>query len=165
MTEITALSLYIINQVRLRRLTLGIPAKRFSKLLKHSSNYVLNIENSRKDTTYPPHEWPKIADILNCTVHDLLPEASNETPGKLVEKVILSLNEKGDVKKILLAMSNHGFFSEEKSLEDVTKHLFLTDKQQINIIEKSMKDLPEIEILKNDGETELYKHKSNPKDN
>lgn len=140
MIAITPLSLYIINQVRLKRLTLGIPAKRLSKLLNHSSSYVTTIESNLRDSSYPPHEWPKLAAALNCDINDLLPAEQSTSTGELIEKEVLSLSNEADARKVISALKEHGFFEEEKTLEDLVKHLNIQDEGQIEVLRKVLVD-------------------------
>jgi|GEM_PF-464819 len=135
MVQITALSLFIINRVLLRRLTLGISAKSLSRTLGHSPNYVITIENKNKTTSYPPHEWPKLATALNCQIHDLLPNADSNSTGELVDKKVLNLSIESDLKLVFKELVYHGFFNQEKSIQDVADHLFIRDEEQLKIID------------------------------
>lgn len=138
MVKITALSLYIINQVKFRRLVIGMPAKRLSKILDHSSNYVFVIESLNREASYPPHEWPKLAVALNCTVHDLLPPEKNNSTGELVEKVVLSLSNKADLNLVIEGLISYGFFDRPKAIDEIAKHLFIEKQEQLELLYKVM---------------------------
>lgn len=133
MKKTTYLSLYIINQVRLKRLVQGISSRALSEMLGHSSGYIGMVESVATLTQYPTHEWPKLASALNCDINDLLPAEQSSSTGELIEKKVLSLSNEADVKKVIAALKEHGFFDEEKSLEDVVKHLNVQDEGQIKI--------------------------------
>lgn len=143
MNEITRLSLYIINQVRLRRLILGISARYLSSLLEHGEAYVSNIESTVNENQYPPHEYPKIAKALNCSIHDLLPpdDMKQTSTGELVEKVILSLNNKADLKLVIEGMTQNGFFDTPVSHEDIAKHLEIKKEEQMELLVEIMSEI------------------------
>lgn len=140
MTKITPLSLYIINEVRLRRMVLGIAAKKLSKLLGHSPSYVVNMESNLSYNTYPPHEWPKLAEALSCSVEDLLPSKRSTSTGELIEKKIPSLNEEAYVVIVVTALKEYGYFIEKRTLEDVVKRFEIQDKDQVQLLKKVLTD-------------------------
>lgn len=157
MITITPLSLYIINRVRLRRLTLGISAQKLSLILGHSLNYVISIESMTRDTSYPPHEWPKLAAALGCEINDLLPAEQSTSTGELIEKKVMSLSDEADVKKIIAALKGHGLFDDgdsannseiprlhgislEMTLMKVAKHLNIQDEKQIAVLRKVLEE-------------------------
>jgi predicted transcriptional regulator len=153
MKKITYLSLYIINQVRLRRLVLGISSRNLSEMLGHSSGYVGMVESTATLTQYPTHEWPKLAAALGCDINDLLPPGQSTSTGELIEKKVLSLSDEGDVRKVIAALKENGFFDEgvsannneisrlhdvslEMTLEKLIKHLNVQDEGQIKVLRK-----------------------------
>jgi hypothetical protein len=153
MVKITPLLLYIINQVKLRRLVLGYSAEYLSFILKRSHGYVLTAEDPSIKAQYPTHEWPKLATALGCEINDLLPHGPSISTGELVEKKVLSLNEEEDVRKVLNALKEHGFFDEvdgadnheisrlhgislEKTLTKVVKLLNIQDEDQVALFRK-----------------------------
>ncbi len=77
MANITPLSLYIINKVKLRRLILALSARYLSLLLKHSEGYVARIEDGKYDNQYPASELPNLAKELKLEIHELLPPDEN----------------------------------------------------------------------------------------
>ena len=153
MAKVNPSSLYIINQIFVRRLVLKLSARYLSILLEHSAGYVSKIENIKNDNSYPTHEWPKLASILHCQVHDLLPPDKSTSMGELVEKKVLSLSEEDDVKKVISVLKENGFFDKENSanndeisllngdslettLERVVKHLNVQDEAQVKVLKK-----------------------------
>ena len=147
MAKVNPSSLYIINQIFVRRLVLKLSARYLSILLEHSAGYVSKIENIKNDNSYPTHEWPKLASILHCQVHDLLPPDKSTSMGELVEKKVLSLSDENDVRKVIHALKEHGFFDKESdddnneitnqdlvTLERVVKHLNVQDEAQVDVL-------------------------------
>ncbi len=136
MAQVTQLSLYIINRVKLLRLVRGIPASRLSLFLKTTGAYIFNVEKESLDTQYPTERWPQLAEGLKCKVHDLLPpdEMDQASTGQLVDKKVLSLNDEGDVDLILSELVKYNFFNTSKSLGDVVKHLFIKDDRQSHLV-------------------------------
>lgn len=140
MIKITPLSLYIINQVLLRRLVLKKSARKLSFQLGHGDSYVSKIEDPDQVNTYPPHEWPKLAEALSCTVEDLLPPGKSTSTGELIEKKVLAFDTENDVKIIIMALKENGFFKEEKSLEDLVTHLKIEEETQVEVLRKVLID-------------------------
>jgi transcriptional regulator with XRE-family HTH domain len=143
MNTITALSLYVINQVRLRRFILGISARQLSFLLEHSEAYVSTIESGVSQSQYPPHEYPKLAESLRCTVHDLLPpdEKYLNSTGKLVEKKVLNLNNQEDLTRVVEGLIDYGYFNRPKTLTETAKHLFIEKKEQLDLLQTVMEGI------------------------
>jgi hypothetical protein len=140
MAKITQLSLNVINRVKLLRLVLGIPGSRLSTFLNHTQAYVFNVEKMNLTTQYPPHEFPKLAEALNCTIHDLLPADQPNSTGILIEKIVLSLSNKTDVKLVTEALIAHGFFEQQKTITDVAKHLFIEKQEQVDLLNSVIKE-------------------------
>jgi len=136
MNTIVAFSLYIINQVKLRRLILGVSARQLSFLLEHAEAYVSHVESLLSHGQYLPHEYPKLAEVLKCTVHDLLPrdDIEQQSPGELVEKVVLSLSNQVDLKQVIDGLIAYGFFDRSKTMDDVAKHLLIEKKEQVDLL-------------------------------
>lgn len=153
MNEITSLSLHIINQVRLRRLILGISSRALSELLDHSPGYVGMVESTANKGQYPPHEWPNLAERLNCEVHNLLPPKDHEqiSTGKLVEKIVLSLDKETDLKSVVTGLAEYGYFNQVRSLAETAKHLYIDNPKQLALLEKVMTMLTKERVLKLQG--------------
>ncbi|MBE9598589.1 hypothetical protein [Pedobacter sp. MC2016-24] len=136
MNTIVKFSLSIINQVKLRRLILGLSASQLSLLLEHAEAYVSHVESTLSQGQYPPHEYPKLAEALKCTVHDLLPrdDMEQQSPGELVDKVVLSLSNQVDLKKVIDGLIAYGFFDRPKTMDDVVEHLFIKKKEQVELL-------------------------------
>jgi hypothetical protein len=143
MAKITALSLYIINAVRLRRLVLGYSSRELSDFLEESEGYVGMIESSASSTQYPPKEWPKLAEIFNCHIHDLLPPNSDQSTGELIDKVILNLSSQSDVLLIINALITDNFFRQGKTLTTIAKHLNIDERKQLAILTDALNKLVE----------------------
>lgn len=136
MIKISPLSLYIVNQVKLKRLVLGYSAEHLSFILKLSHGYVISVEDPEIQAQYPTHQWPKLAVALGCDINVLLPPGKSTSTGELIEKKVLSLSNEADARKVIAALKEHGFFKEEKSLEEVVKHLNVQDEGQIKVLRK-----------------------------
>lgn len=144
MARITALSLYIINFVRKRRLCLGYSTRDLSSLLGKSEGYVGMIESSASDTHYPTHEWPRLAEALKCQIHDLLPpdDADQQSTGELVDKVVLDLSNSKDVLSIVEGLITIGYFKQPKTIAGTAKYLYITtESDQRTALTKVMKQL------------------------
>ena len=130
MARITALSLYIINMVRLRRLCLGYSTRELSALLDKSEGYVGMIESSASVTHYPTHEWPKLAEALKCQIHDLLPpdNTDQQSTGALVDKVILDLSNAKDMQLITEGLIANNYFKQSRTLTDTAKYLHIVNE-------------------------------------
>lgn len=150
MSKITQLSLFIINQVRLRRFKLGISSRKLSELLDHSTSYVGMIESQVTQDQYPPHEYPKLAEALKCTVHDLLPpdDKNHKSTGELVDKLVLSLSNQADLKLVIDSLIAYGFFDRPKTMDDVARHLFIEKKGQVDLLFDVLEDIVKAGTLK-----------------
>lgn len=156
MVKITPLSLSVINRIKLKRLSLGISAENLSLTLKRSHGYILTVENNELKTQYPPHEWPKIAQALNCTIHDLLPEKTDTEIDELVEKRVLDLSIEDDLRIILLELIRIGFFYEEKTIDAIAGHLIMRDDRQLVILSEALKSLQKDGLI-NSEENSTFK--------
>lgn len=155
MIEITPLSAYVINQVKYRRLVLGISAYHLSQLLGKSQNFVINMENSDLPGQYNTHDYPTLAKSLDWQIHDLLPpdEADQKSDGTLVEKAVLSLNNEADMQLVLEGMIDYGFFDEGKTIAETAKHLFIEGKEEEKVLRSVLQKLSLEKRLKRDRDT------------
>lgn len=153
MNQISLLSLYVINQVRLRRLVLNISSRNLSETLEHSPGYVGMVESIANKGQYPPHEWPKLAEALNCKAHDLLPpdEMDQTSTGEFVDKKVLSLDDEGDMKLVVNALIDHGFFNQPKTPEVTAGHLYVDEKAQKLLLELVLNQFVRDSKLSKDG--------------
>lgn len=156
MAQITVLSLHVIDQVKIRRLCLGMSAERLSILIERSHGYVLTVENSNLQSQYPPHEWPKIAEVLGCTVHDLLPVEQTNSTGEFVDKVVLSLSSEEDMARVLDGLIAHGFFAQRRTIAELGKYLFIEKAEQLSILERAITLFTETGRIKLDQDGFVY---------
>jgi hypothetical protein len=98
------------------------------ELTREEHNEVLRPQNATL-------EHIKIA-ALSCDINDLFPAKQSTSTGELIEKKVLSLNDEGDVRKVIAALKEHGFFEKEKTLEDVVRHLNIQDEEQVGLLRK-----------------------------
>lgn len=154
MAKITRLSLYVINQVKLRRLVLGYSAERLSILIKRSHGYVLTAENPSLKSQYPAPEFPILAKELEWQVHDLLPsdEMGQTSTGELVDKKILSLNNETDLKLVVSGLIDYGFYKSPKTLNETGKYLMFDSQLQTALLEKVIIAFVKKGKLKREGE-------------
>lgn len=138
MVRTTALELSIINRVKLYRLIFGLSKRQLSLNLRHNESYIAKVENEKEINSYPPHEWPKLAAALNCTVHDLLPPEKNNSTGELVEKVVLSLSNEADLNLVIEGLISYGFFDRPKASDEIAKHLFIEKQELVDLLYKVM---------------------------
>lgn len=141
MKNITALSLYIINNVKRRRLIIGLSSKALSRILGYGEEYVANIE-SKRQAQYSHIDYPAIATALNWEPHDLLPD--NDQPysdGELVEKNVLSLDNPEEMEIILIGMKKNLYFNSPKSINEILDYLYLTTSDRPNERRKDLQSV------------------------
>jgi len=151
MKNITALSLYVINNVKYRRLVIGLSSKALSRILGHGDEYVANIE-SKRHGQYLPIDYPLIAMTLNWDTHNLLPSAETTySDGTLLEKIVFSLSRHDDAEKVLIGMKENKYFDSPKSIEEILDHLYLTtttDIEKRQVIKDVLTNLVKDGLLK-----------------
>src|SRR5690606_10571395 len=127
MGKVTRLSLYVINQAKFRKLVIGLSSKALGRILEHSDAYVGSVERPDNDNQYPPHEYPKLAKALEWTTHDLLPpdDMDQTSDGTLVDKVVLSLTNAADTRRVLIGMIDYGVFNQSKTFDDLVRYLYI----------------------------------------
>lgn len=74
MIKLSPIEQYVIDQVKTRRLQLGISQKELSFRLDVSEGYVGLVESSKTDDKYSLKRVNDLAVILQCSPRDLLPE-------------------------------------------------------------------------------------------
>ena len=67
---------YVINSVRERRVELGISQKELAYLLDVSVGFIGNVENPKYRAKYNLNHLNELANILDCSPKDFLPEKS-----------------------------------------------------------------------------------------
>lgn len=140
MVTLSFAAVYIINQVKLRRLVLGISARDLSRLIEMSDSYVSSIESMATKGQYTTNELSKIALVLKCEVHDFYPpdELLSKNDGSNVFKKIISLSEIEDTLIVIDGLINAGFFKNGKSVEDVARHLFVYGKREATVVQETL---------------------------
>ncbi|MCF0055144.1 helix-turn-helix domain-containing protein [Dyadobacter sp. CY356] len=73
MNKLSPIEQYVIDQVKRRRLELGISQKELSFHLEVSEGYVGLVESSKTDDKYSLKRINDLAIILHCSPRDLLP--------------------------------------------------------------------------------------------
>ncbi len=64
---------YLINRVREKRKELGISQRGIAALLECHPSYIGQIESDKFDTKYSVHQLFHLAQLLDCSLSDLLP--------------------------------------------------------------------------------------------
>ncbi len=151
-TEIPFLSLHIINEVRIRRLALGITQQQLSRKLNHSDTYVGQIE-SKKKTQYPVSEWVNLAINLNCIVDDLLPKEKYNNQSNPVEKIITVIDKRMGPVWMIHSLIESGFFDTPQTLNQIAIrcNMDLEEKHKSNYFSFALdKYVNERQLLKNE---------------
>ena len=65
---------YVINEVRKKRITMGISQKELAYLLEMSVGFIGNIENPKYRAKYNLNHLNELAKIFKCSPKDFLPE-------------------------------------------------------------------------------------------
>ena len=65
---------YVINEVRKKRISMGISQKELAYLLEMSVGFIGNIENPKYRAKYNQNHLNELAKILKCSPKDFLPE-------------------------------------------------------------------------------------------
>jgi len=70
----TEIEKYVINEVRKKRISMGISQKELAYLLEMSIGFIGNIENPNYRAKYNLNHLNELAKILKCSPKDFLPE-------------------------------------------------------------------------------------------
>jgi transcriptional regulator with XRE-family HTH domain len=65
---------YVINEVRKRRISMGMSQKELAYILEMSVGFIGNIENPKYRAKYNLNHLNELAKILKCSPKDFLPE-------------------------------------------------------------------------------------------
>ena len=76
MSKLSPIEQFVIDEVKRRRLELGISQKELSFLLEVSEGYVGLVESSKTDDKYSLKRVNDLAIILKCSPKDLLPKVA-----------------------------------------------------------------------------------------
>lgn len=112
MIKLPFFAVYIINQVKLRRLIKGYSARKLSEAIGLESQLVSKYESETNKNYYSHQVLIKIADVLGCSVRDFYPpdEILLENDGEYITKTIISLSNLEDVKKVLTGLIDDAYF-------------------------------------------------------
>ena len=138
MVKLPYSAVYIINQVKLRRLILGISARSLAKKLGLVPQYISKIENMDQDYQYPLEMLSKIAKILGCDVREFYPpdELLMKNDGSNIFKKIINLSDIEVASKVINGMIETGYFKKAKSLTKIAKHLQVYGRSEAPVIEQ-----------------------------
>jgi predicted transcriptional regulator len=73
MSKLSLIEQYVIDEVKKRRLEIGMSQKELSFLLEVSEGYVGLVESSKTDDKYSLKRVNDLAIILKCSPKDLMP--------------------------------------------------------------------------------------------
>jgi transcriptional regulator with XRE-family HTH domain len=74
MKPVSKIDRYVIKKIKERRLVLGYSQADLSYDLDVSSSFIGQVESESTDSRYSLERINEIAKILDCTLHDLIPE-------------------------------------------------------------------------------------------
>ena len=143
MIKLSFTAVFIINQVKFKRIVNGYSARDLSEKISQESQYISKVESMANKGQYTHQILIKIAEVLECSPRDFYPsdEVLNNNSGELVEKKIISLSSLDDTIMILLAMQSDGYFSKERSTEDLLRYLYILGKPEANVVKVALSTL------------------------
>lgn len=146
MAKINRLSLFIINNVKFRRLVLGISTRKLSELMKKSESYIGLCEGMATDQKYNSADYPFIAEVLGYSLTELMPPDDWEvsTSHDKVEKNVSSLVDPDFVRKVLQGIkqtANAHVLREENTLFRYLNVRNMEEKKTIISVLKEIQDL------------------------
>src|SRR5690606_14603715 len=145
MVTLSFTAVYIINQVKLRRLILGISARGLARAIEMSDSYVSSIESMATKNQFTINELSKIALVLKCEVRDFYPpdEMLLKNDGSNVLKEIISLADIEGASKVISGMTGIGYFDgsrldEETTSSGVAKYLDVLGKKEAPVVQQAL---------------------------
>ncbi|WP_153846081.1 hypothetical protein [Sphingobacterium paramultivorum] len=143
MIKLSFTAVFIINQVKFKRIVNGYSARDLSEKISQESQYISKVESMISKSQYPHQILIKIAEVLKCSARDFYPsdEVLQNNSGELVEKKVISLSNLDDTIKILLAMQSEGYFSKERSTEDLLRYFYILGRPEANVVQEALNRL------------------------
>lgn len=145
MVTLSFTAVFIINQVKLRRLILGISARELARLIEMSDSYVSSIESMVTRNQFTINELGKIALVLKCEVRDFYPpdEILTKNDGSNVLKEIISLADIETATEVIDGMIGIGYFDgsrldEETTSSGVVKYLDVLGKKEDPFVQQAL---------------------------
>lgn len=159
MIKLPFTAVFIINRVKFIRILRGFAAEELSEKIGMSDSYISSIENLLNKHQYPHQILIKIAAVLKCSPRDFYPsdEVLQNNSGELVEKKIISLSNLDDAIKILIAMQSDGYFSKERSTEDLLRYFYILGKPEANVVQEALNRLVDESKLQKRGDNFIDK--------
>jgi len=154
MIKLSFTAVFIINQVKFKRIVNGYSARDLSEKISQESQYISKVESMAGKGQYPHQILIKIAAILECSARDFYPsdEVLQNNSGELVEKKIISLSNLDDTIEILLAMVSNEYFSKERSIEDILRYFYILGKPEGDVTKEALSRLVKESKLKKLGD-------------
>ncbi|PTQ92436.1 Cro/C1-type helix-turn-helix DNA-binding protein [Mucilaginibacter yixingensis] len=81
MRELTHIEQYVIEQVKLKRISKNISQDKLSIMMGLNEKFVSKVETTNRAEKYNINHLNKIAEILQCSIKDFFPE--QPLPGEL----------------------------------------------------------------------------------
>lgn len=140
MIQLSFTASYIINKIKFLRLVLGISAEQLSADISMSDSYISSVESMANKSQYPYEILIKIAKVLGCSVRDFYPADAvlMENDGEYVNKIIISLSNLEDVKKIIVELIDDGYFSKSRTFVKITKYLYIDGKPESVVVKQGL---------------------------
>ncbi|UZJ66596.1 helix-turn-helix domain-containing protein [Sphingobacterium sp. KU25419] len=129
-------------------------AEQLSANISMSDSYISSVESMANKSQYPYEILIKIAKVLGFSVRDFYPsdELLMENDGEYVNKIIISLSNLEDVKKIIIGLIDEGYFSKSRTFEKITKYLYIDGKPESMVVKQGLEWAIENGLLTmNDG--------------
>lgn len=79
MSKISKIEQYAIDKVREKRIAAGLSQEMLSLKMELNSKFVGNVESVKRTTKYNLNHLNKIAQILDCSVWEFIPEKAIES--------------------------------------------------------------------------------------
>lgn len=154
MIKLSFTAVFIINQVKFKRIVNGYSARDLSEKISQESQYISKVESMTSKGQYTHQILIKIAEVLECSPRDFYPsdEVLQNNSGELVEKKVISLSNLDDTIMILLAMQSDGYFSKERSTEDLLRYLYILGKPDASVVKEALSRLVDESKLKKLGD-------------
>src|SRR5690606_38168644 len=150
MIKISFSALYIINQIKFRRLILGISARQLSIKLSLVPTYIGKIESLNQDFKYTVEMLVKVAEILGCTVQDFYPpdEMLLRLDSDQVFKEVISLSKESDAITVIRGLIKNNYFKVNISLSELGEHLHLVTNNEKEAVAKALNALTKNKEIK-----------------
>lgn len=146
MVKLRPVALFILNQVKFKRLIKGLSVTDLSIYLGVSEAYINAIESRTNTSQYTYKDLIKIIEILDCNITDFYPpeQLLLKHDGEHVFKEIISLSKEEDTLSIIKGLIERKYFQNKISLLTLVKYLNIKSKSQeavvLNVLNKLVEE-------------------------